>query len=357
MTMNNHSSFYGNKGFFFFMILALAWPSIALGQDAGAATEQAEAQGEVAPAENAPPANKRLGVLAVPRRPGDGDKALLIQTLFRSEAQRLKGGGLVLPVDGGSVQDLEQVRRWVDEGTILMRGNRFTDAVGLYDESVKVLDGFTGIPDRRLYARAYKGRAIVAIMAGEKEVATDFAQRSLLFWPNQLSSAWGFNMETTRLHRAVTVGWETTPDGGVQVGTSAGQAEVFVDGVSRGFAPVTVEQLRTGAHHVLVTKDGFVAQSKWVNVKSEELAPVEFRLEPTASAGSLNTALRKIPRFLTKSKRAVGHLKKIADAHGGLDTLLVLVVSVSGKSFKLQNKQVKTFLRKLTRDFFHRKVI
>ena len=336
MKMNNQGMGLLIKALYIFLFMAVCAPATAIAQTGGDA-EGAASDGAAAESTT----DLRIGVLAVPRRSADSDKALLMQTLFRSEAQRLKGGGLVLPVDGGSSQDLDQVRKWVDEGTAMMRGNRFTDASGLFEESANVLGAYAGIPDRRLFARAYKGRAIVAVMAGEKEVATDFAQRSMMFWPNQLASAWGYNMDTTRLYRAVTVGWETTPDGGIQVVSSPGQAEVFIDGVSRGFAPVTVEQLRTGKHHVLVVKDGFVAESSWVEVKSEELVEHKVDLKPTETSGTLSNAMKKIPRFLSKTQRAGTQLKRISDSHGGLDTLLVLVVSVSGNAFKLEGMVYK----------------
>ena len=150
--------------------------------------------------------------------------------------------------------------------------NTFYNAKQYYEEAEKVLDSYNDVPDRRLWARAYKGRAITAAMSENKEVAADFTRRSLMFWPGQADMSWGFNMETSRLLRSVKVEWDTTPHGGVEIVTVPGEAEVFIDGRSRGFSrgsssePFAEEQLQTGVHHILVVKDGYVAQNHWVEV-------------------------------------------------------------------------------------------
>jgi hypothetical protein len=77
--------------------------------------------------------------------------------------------------------------------------------------------------------------------------------------------------------------------GALEVSTDPAGAEVFVDGVSRGVSPVTIDQLEPGSHYVEARSIGTLPMQKIVNVAPGSVERVALRLqaEPSARKGEL----------------------------------------------------------------------
>ncbi|MBR57128.1 MAG: hypothetical protein CMH54_03620 [Myxococcales bacterium] len=309
-----------------FVFITTLWAPYVMAQTPEAAAPAAEAPKK--------PTQWRVGVLAVPARRSDKKLALPIQALFRNEVTKLLSTQLVVPTGDSDLSELVELRGMVDRGNKLLRGTKFSEAMPLYQEAADRIGMVDLVPDRRLLARLYKGLAICQWIDNNKEAARSNAQRSRHLWPNQSDVEWAFNMETSRLFRDVTVGWETTPNGEITIKTSPSDAEVFVDGVSRGFSPVTVAQASVGPHHVFVVRDGYMAHQSWVVVESEQQANVKVGLKAIPNKSGFDRAVTRLKRASSRAHRALKNLNTLAKAHGGVDVLIA--VTVRGKRGALE---------------------
>ena len=289
-----------------------------------------------APVEAAPAPRIRVGMVAVPERSADANSALLIQALFREELKNLQNADLVLPNGDIDAAALIPVSKLVDEGARMLRASQFREALKPYQTAAAILEKYTGLPNRRLMARAYKGLAIAQWMDGEKILAKTNAQRSLLLWPAQSDGEWAYNLDATRLMREVRVGWDTAPDGSIVVQSRPQQAEIFVDGVSRGYTPRTLQSIPAGSHHVYIVKDGYEPFWTWADVAPEQSREVSGALSPIGTSRAFSAAMRRLPRAVKRPRQARSILDSIAVAHGGLDMLFAGSVRSKGDSFDLR---------------------
>ena len=287
------------------------------------------------------PTHWRVGVMAVPARRRDKKLALPIQALFRNEVTKLLSTQLVVPTGASDLSELSEIRGLVDRGNKLLRATKFSEAMPLYQEASDRIGMVDLVPDRRLLARLYKGLSICQWIDNNKDVARANTQRSRHLWPNQSDVEWAFNMETSRLFRDVTVGWETTPNGQITIKSSPSDAEVFVDGLSRGFSPVTVAQSSVGPHHIFVVRDGYMAHQSWVVVESEQQSNVGLRLKPIPNKAGFDRAVSRLKRAPTRAHRSLKNLKTLAAAHGGLDVMIVVTVRGTRGALELRGAVYK----------------
>jgi hypothetical protein len=89
--------------------------------------------------------------------------------------------------------------------------------------------------------------------------------------------------------------YRTPPMGKLTVYTSSGAAEVWVDGVARGVAPLTLE-VPAGRHLVSLVHDGFRAFGTAVDVKKGLEASVQAALKPTKGYAKLDAMLGRVAK-------------------------------------------------------------
>jgi tetratricopeptide (TPR) repeat protein len=314
---------------------------LGLAQESGAEggaelVAEPAADGATEPAATpAKPKVLRLGIMALPQRGADAKAAKLLQALLRSEVRRLQDAQLELPSGLIGSSSLSEIYSLLNEGAALLRVNKFNDALPIYQQAETMLENTLSTPDRRLMARLYKGLSICQWVTKDRDNARTNARRSLLFWPEQTDTEWSYNLEAARLFRDVKVGWSTSPHGQLMVQSQPAGADVYVNGQHRGFAPVEIPQSEPASHHIFVASDGFVAQQQWVDVQSEQLAPVLIRLAPISSRVKLQRAMNNFRRVAYRVGRTESHVTKIAGAHGEIDAMLVLSVRSAGGTYTI----------------------
>jgi PKD repeat protein len=72
--------------------------------------------------------------------------------------------------------------------------------------------------------------------------------------------------------------------GGLSVGSDPVGANVFLDGKFAGRTPLSIDSLATGDHRVLVVKDGYLENSRLVNVTAGAPRTVDVKLTKTGDA-------------------------------------------------------------------------
>jgi hypothetical protein len=148
--------------------------------------------------------------------------------------------------------------------------------------------------------------------------------------------------------------------GTLSVFTTSGTAEVWIDGVPRGAAPVSVE-VPVGRHLVRVWKDGYRAFGTTVEVKRGLEAPVQAGLKPTKGFAKLDDLMRRVQKNADASTFVVDiarHLKvdrvlmmAVEQKTGSVQIVGTIVDGVAGKKIVSDQKSVSQ-----AGDFFERDV-
>ena len=76
---------------------------------------------------------------------------------------------------------------------------------------------------------------------------------------------------------------------GVRVGEGLSRAEVFVDGMSWGFAPIAPKEISPGPHRVVVKRPGFAEFSKTVQLRPGKKLQLSAELEPVSGVLAVKT--------------------------------------------------------------------
>jgi PEGA domain len=120
-------------------------------------------------------------------------------------------------------------------------------------------------------------------------------------WERALALDPGFRVAADAAPRAkkafdeLVKNYRAPPMGKLTIYTTSGAAEVWVDGVARGVAPLTLE-VPAGRHLVALIHDGFRAFGTAVDVKKGVEASVQAALKPTKGYAKLDAMLGRIAK-------------------------------------------------------------
>lgn len=195
----------------------------------------------------------------------------------------------------------------------------FAEAVVAYEQAV------AGMRDLAPLVEVFGLQGVVFALQGDKKNAEQAFARALALDP-----AWRIESTAPSKARATfdatAKAQKSAGQGTLTVYATTGAAEVWVDGVFRGVAPLTLDA-RTGRHYVRVAKDGQVAHGSAVEVRRGSEATVQASLRPTSRLAKLEELSHRV----TRSKESVAPVAELA-AWLQVDRLLVLLVEDSGGS-------------------------
>jgi len=298
---------------------------------------------------------RRLMVRVVPKdQRKDGTVALVFRGLLRRAADRLGASGLrrASGVENRYDRELETVQRQVEAGYQALASQRWSEALEAYRAAETALQPVLAIASRSLVARVYKGLGISLLQAQKQLQAKDAIKRSLAVYPGQQASEYAVTVEARNFFRQVQQEMEESPE--TSVGVEAEKdAEVYLDGDFKGFAPIQVQGLKPGDHWITVIADGFQPWSQFVAVRGVVEQKVEVTLKPAAERGRQEQALAGVLRSLEKTLPEA-EARALAEASGATD-LLVLRVSQEKNGFSargifLSGAGVRPVQRDLGRD-------
>ncbi len=127
-----------------------------------------------------------------------------------------------------------------------------------------------------------------------------------------------------KIFDGVLKNWTNPPMGQLTVYSTSGAAEVQVDGVPRGAAPLTID-VPAGRHLVRVYREGFRAWGGAVEVKKGQEATVQAALKPTKTFAKLDELLTRLART-PENDLTVGDLSRLLKA----DRMVIAVVATEG---------------------------
>jgi len=190
---------------------------------------------------------------------------------------------------------LTEARRQKDKADLALS---MVDLLVAADAYAAALVGFeqgaAGITDIAEVVDAYDKQAITFTLSGESSSAKAAWERALALDP-------GFRVAADvapRVKRAfddVARAWKRPPMGQLTVYATSGAAEVWVDGVLRGAAPLTLD-VPAGRHLVRVYREGYRAWGGAVDVKKGAEATVQSSLKPTTGFARLDELVGRLAR-------------------------------------------------------------
>jgi hypothetical protein len=219
--------------------------------------------------------------------------------------------GAFTPADGFRVVDLEalldevesppfaarlaEARRQKDKADLALSMVDLPVAADAFAAALVAFEqGAAGLTDVVEVVDACDKLAITLSLQGETASARASWERALALDP-------GFRVAADvapRVKRAfddVARGWKKPPMGQLTVYATSGAAEVWVDGVLRGAAPVTLD-VPAGRHLVRVAREGYRAWGGGVDVKKGAEATVQAALKPTTGFARLDELVGRIAR-------------------------------------------------------------
>ncbi|HOU54522.1 MAG TPA: PEGA domain-containing protein [Myxococcota bacterium] len=290
------------------------------------ARAQAASQGDV----------RRLMVRVVPKDARkDATAALVFRGLIRRAADRLGASGLrrASGVENRFDRELETVQNRVEAGYQALMGQRWAEALEAYRAAETALQPALAIASRNLVARVYKGLGISLLQAQKQLQAKDAIKRSLVVYPGQQASEYAVTLEARNFFRQVQQEIEEAPETAVEV-LAEKDAEVYLDGEFKGFAPIKIGGVKPGDHWVTVMADGFQPWSQFVVVRGVVEQQVEVTLKAAPERGRQEEALRGILRSLEKALPEA-EARALAESSGATD-LLVIRVSQERNGFAVR---------------------
>ncbi len=183
--------------------------------------------------------------------------------------------------------------------------------------------GAAGLTNINEVINTLEKQATTFALQGETAAARQSFEKALALDP-------GFRIAAEAPPRAkkvfddVVKGWRSPPMGQLTVYATTGAAEVWVDGVPRGAAPLTLD-VPAGRHFVRVYREGYRAWGGAVDVKKGSDATAQAALKPTTGFAQLDELLGRLARNPDNSQNLADVVRFLK-----VDRVLLTLVEVQG---------------------------
>jgi hypothetical protein len=199
----------------------------------------------------------------------------------------------------------------------------YAQALVAYEQAVPGLTDLSGIVDVLL-----RGGAVL-VSQGDKEAGVRNFDRALALDPAVRLPKQGNSARVLKVFDEALKARKSAGEGTLTVYATTGAAEVWIDGVFRGVAPLSLS-VPVGRHYVRVLRDGYVAFGSGVDVKRGTESSVQASLRPTAQLAKLEAQVAKVTRN-PESHTPVVELAAFLQ----VDRTMVVVVESEGASVLL----------------------
>lgn len=283
-----------------------------------------------------------VATFAVARDSASAQQAIVTGYLIRQSFQRNPRYS-VLDVEGflhsdSSIASREQVKLGLQK---LERGRQMYDAFELdpalaaFNQSVIALERGTGaLATVEPYVRALQLLGATHALKADRKAARAAFIRALKVNPRASLDGGGFPPTVVdAFTEAKEISLEA-PFGSLSIYSNPAAAEVYVDGVFRGSAPLTVDRLPRGRHMIRIVKPGYLAYGRIVDVVEGAEETIQAALKPTTQAAQFESLLRRAGPEAAQD--GMGTSTQELGAWLKVDQMMIVQITASGDDVTLQ---------------------
>jgi hypothetical protein len=276
-----------------------------------------------------------MTVLVVPAKAKEADQAAALERVLARAAGRLEltRAFELSPVDGAA--DEPKVAELVEQALralLLRTPKRASERLAA---AKAVLDAKPMVGDVRLHARFAKALGLVALQAGQLIPAREQFTRSVLLYSKQSEAEYvAYGAVAAELFKAVQAAVAALPSGDLVVGKRAEGAEVWVDGVYRGVAPMRVEDLPQGEHRLALRRAGWNADRRFVAVQGGKQTEVDVELGGASFRDDLANGRQVVAANFGQPSVVEDRIRELRNQIG-VDQILVVRAVFGAKETKL----------------------
>ncbi len=217
----------------------------------------------------------------------------------------------------------------------------YADALVAFEQAV------AGMTDLRPIVEAAAQGGAALLLQGDKRGAARLFETALSVDPAYRLPKAGTNARVFKAFEDAAKDRRAAGQGTLTAYASAGPAEVWIDGVHRGTAPLSLDT-PAGRHYVRMVRDGYLSFGTAVDVKRGSETSVSATLKPTQNLAMFEQSLSKLAREKDNTASAADVavalqvdrlLAVIVESSGASSTFtLVIVDGVSGKELARGSK-------------------
>jgi hypothetical protein len=269
--------------------------------------------------------------LAVPKDAGSAQAAALVAPALRDAFAG--DGRFTLPDLEALLDDvpappavarLEEARRQKSKADLALSIVDLPVAADAYAQALVAYEqGAAALTDILEVVETFNAQATTFALQGDRVAAESAWTRALALDPGHRLPA-DAAPRVKKIFDGVLKSWTNPPMGQLTVYSTSGAAEVWVDGVPRGAAPLTID-VPAGRHLVRVYREGFRAWGGAVEVKKGQEATAQAALKPTKAFAKLDELLTRLARN-PDNDVTVGDLSRLLK----VDRMVIAVVATEG---------------------------
>ncbi|MGI5861381.1 MAG: PEGA domain-containing protein [Myxococcales bacterium] len=289
-------------------------PESAPAADSAPASDSASAPVGAAPdtprqIDEAPPVRRSIAVVVSPRDPAANQAA----AAFEAElARALESNGRLEPIDllhklGGAADPMprpeaeshfEAGKQAYDNLDLDVAAREYLAALKLLLERPE-----TVVPAQVAHGFALAGAAY--LLNGDNDRATTSFKRAALIAPDYAPPPTDFSPDIIEAYAAAKAETDAGPKGALTVTANVAHAAVFLGGRPLGVAPVKIDELPVGRHHLVVVSRTRRPWASFVEVNAG-VATVTAQLEDLPTAAPLDRALETAVAEMSGQKAGFG---------------------------------------------------
>lgn len=278
-------------------------------------------------------ANKRVALYVLPKNKAAAGDARVLEAFLRAELVRIVGVSSIISGAEPPTTLRDLLLPSVEAGFRALNERDGTAAEAKFSKAYRDMVGYRGDFDRRLFARVIKGFGASQVMTGAVGTGQEAIDTGLNLWPGQGLQEYGWTLDLRTAFSEVQGRRAQQQPGSIEVDTEPGGATVRVNGVVRGFSPVTLSDMPAGRHWIETTLDGYVRSQMFVEIPSGDSAIHSVELEPAPARSAFETALNGLARGLPKNQ-VVGPMADLARVMSA-DAVIALELSTTNTNYLL----------------------
>jgi hypothetical protein len=283
-----------------------------------------------------------IATFAVARDSATAQQAAVTDFLVRQSFQR-NPRYAVLDVEGflstgtpiAARDQVAHALAQLDKGRQMYDAFELDPAIATLTDAVLSFErGAAALPDMAPYVRALQTLGAAHVLKADKKSARNAFERALLVDPGATLQGSGYPPTVLDAYAAARDTIKSLPQASLSVYSNPAAGEVYVDGIFRGAAPLTVQRLPAGRHVVRVYRAGYQAFGQISDLLEGTEGTLQASLKPTPQAAQFESLLRRAAP--ESAQDGAGSATQELGAWLKVDQLMIVQVTAAGDDVTLQ---------------------